>query len=212
MLTVVSLVLGLMALVAPVASGLVRGDNLSTAARMLNDQLSLARTEAINQRALIQLRIVTDRWEGQGDGVDHRYRRFSLWRYDESLPASAADRYVQISRWENLPVGVLFEPDGEPTATYAFEEFPGTYVLGEENSDSTRSGVRSGAATFDAAWIEFTPTGGLRTSGSLGSLYLLLTEGFLMDGQDVPQYTRDRQNWAKVEINPLTGRIQTTRR
>jgi prepilin-type N-terminal cleavage/methylation domain-containing protein len=217
LLTVVSIMAVLSALALPALNSLGNGSNLSAAGRLVGNLVAIARSEAINQRTLVQLRLLTTNAGGTDDVTVH-YRKLSLWKAVQS--ATGQQSYVQFSNWETLPGGVMVDPSGpDPTQNaspkYTFTP-PGTYFLNSgllNNSNGSGSGISYVAGTYNYAWVEFSPTGATTYPSGNATAYLLLTEAFMPSSQaTAPVYTpANHPNWFQVSINSLTGMSEVVR-
>jgi len=215
-LLVVCAIIGvLLAITVPTMTGLSKSNALNNGGRLLSNILTIARSEAINQRRLVQVRIATKWMSGTTEDTGSSYRKFSVWRRpqpDDAQQATGSDPYVQISKWETLPTGITFETD---PALYNFSSntsdprYPGTYAL-DSSLSNHKSSIPSGNNTVDVAWIEFAPTGNVTTGSSTpGRIYLLLTEGF-WNGSVIVS-TNKRTNWLVAAIDTLMGRSTVLR-
>ena len=208
----------LLAIMVPAVTNVAKSNNLNTGGRLVANLLTAARSEAINQRHLIQFRIAT-RWLNSSGGEDASlsYRKFSVWRRpqptDTLQSTDPNDPYMQASAWETLPPGIIFERDtsgydnlpasGTPTD-------PGTFFL-EPTLGNTRTGVRVPNGTADVAWIEFAPTGASIVSGTTpAKTYLLLTEG-VWNGTSLTSTHPGHPNWLVATVDTLVGRIKVVR-
>ncbi len=217
LLVVCAIIALILAFTIPAVTGISKGNSLSSGGRLVSNLLSVARSEAINQRRLTQLRVVT-KWMNSNGTEDSTasYRKFSVWR--RPLPGDAqqsvdpADPYVQVSKWETLPAGVTFEKD---TSTYNLPTAgdprnPGTYFL-TPALGKTKSGIKVPGGTADVAWIEFAPTGAANYSGTVpAKVYLLLTDGF-WDGTSIVSTQSNHANWLVATVDTLIGRISILR-
>jgi len=210
LLTVMALIVVMIALVAPAVSSLSKSNRLSTAGRLVSNLLTTSRSEAINQATRVQFRVVT-RWISGGTAdATQAYRKCSAWKWDRSLSTPA---FVQISKWEILPEGIIFDNGANPAGT--FVNAPTTnfqwgkpFLNGSLNN--TLSGQTSGSATFDCAYVEFQPTGATGFPVADQFVDLLLTEGFLENGQ-ITHTRKDQPNWCQIQVTSLTGRIKVSR-
>ena len=217
LLVVIAIIVVIVALTVPAITGLSKANNLNTGGRVVADVLSAARAEAITQRRLVQVRVAT-RWVGSGgEDLASKYRKFSVWRRpqpgDAQQPSSSADPYIQVTKWETLPTGVLFETDATPynfTTTTTDPRYPGTNFL-DPSLGNRRANVSTGGATVDVAWIEFTPTGSVNFSSGVmpGRVFMLVTEGFWNGTSITP--TNDHANWLLATIDTLVGRLNVLR-
>ena len=210
LLTVMAVIVVLMALAVPAVTSLSKSNRLSTAGRLVSNLLTTARSEAINQGTRVQFRVVTSWTSGGMVDATHAYRKFSAWKWDRSLPTPA---YVQISKWETLPEGIIFDNAANPAGT--FPNAPTTnfqwgksFLSGSLNN--TLSGQTSGSATFDCACVEFQPTGATGFPVADQFVDLLLSEGFFQNGQ-VTHTRKGQPNWCQVQVTSLTGRITVSR-
>ena len=121
------------------------------------------------------------------------------------------DPYVQASKWETLPTGIVFErktstytnlpPSSDPD--YAFFLTP-TLM-------NTKMGVQVPNGSADVAWIQFTPTGAPVFLGPAPTkVYLLLTEG-VWDGTSIRSTHANHPNWLVATVDTLIGRVSVLR-
>lgn len=218
LLVVVGIISILLVAVIPAVTSLTKSNSLNAGGRLVSNILTSARSEAINQRRLIQVRVVT-KWKNSSGTEDTSasYRKFSVWRRsrpdDTQQPSDPNDPYIQISRWETLPTGATFEMD---TSTYSFPtntadpRYPGTYFL-DSSLSNQRTSVNVPNGTANIAWIEFTPTGATNFSGAIPSrVYVLLTEGF-WNGTSMVYTNVNHPNWLAATVDTLVGRINVLR-
>jgi len=227
-LTVTSIMVLMVALAVPAMNSLGNASRLSAAGRLVSNLVTIARSEAINQRTLVQLRIVTTNQSGTDDITAH-YRKLSLWKLDQTQSPPV---YVQFSNWETLPYGVMLEsgtspsyptqtsnpnPTGNPyavpsttTGTYYFLN---STSLG--NADNPDTFVKVVSGNYDFAYVQFSPNGGTVFSNSASmpsTVYLMVTEGFLPSSSaTTPTYTRKHADWVQVSVNCLTGMSKVIR-
>ena len=231
LLTVVSIMAVLSVLALPAINSLGNSTRLSAAGRLVSNLVSVARSEAINQRTLVQLRVLTTNQTG-GDDLTVHYRKLSLWKLAQT--GTYAGTYVQFSSWETLPEGVMIEQNSAPNTTgsnstasnpaYLVPPNPGTYflnsaLLNTNGNGNTYPAIPYEAGTYNYAWIEFSPTGGTTfplTGGT--TVYLLLTEAFLPSSAGPPTYTARSKtkantiaNWYQVSVTSLTGMSEVMR-
>lgn len=218
LLVVMGIIALLVGLMVPAVISLTKSNNLNSGGRLVSNVLTAARSEAINQRRLVQFRVAT-RWTHSSGGEDlaSSYRRFSVWRKplpsDPVQSTDPSDPYVQVSSWETLPTGIVFERDvssySNLPATGSPND-PGTFFLAPALGN-TRTGILVPAGTADIAWIEFTPTGASIFSGNApGKVYVLVTEG-VWDGATIHPTQAQHSNWLVATVEPLVGRIAIIR-
>ena len=228
LLVVMALMVIMVGLVAPAVNNIGQANSLSGGGRLVGNLLTIARSEAINQRTRVQLRIVTKLQSGTDDLSVH-YRKMSLWKLAQS---GASGSYVPISKWETLPDGVLFEPSLNPLTksapSYVFASgtstfgtyFLNTNTLNNPNPSSGSTPVTIGAGNYNYVWIEFSPTGGTTMPIPPSTVSLLLVEGIMPStAATTPTYTSKGKvsgsaaitNWLQVSINCLTGTTKIKR-
>jgi type II secretory pathway pseudopilin PulG len=217
LLVVMGIILLLAAALVPAVTSLSKSNNLNTSGRLVSNLLTSARSEAINQRRLVQVRVVTKWLDSAGtEDTSASYRKFSVWRKpqaeDTQQSADPNDPYVQISKWETLPAGITFEKD---TSTYTFApttdpKYPGTYFLDTALSN-TKIGIKVPSGTANIAWIEFTPTGTTSFTGAIPNrVYMLVTEAF-WNGTSMTSTHSGHSNWFAATVDTLVGRVGTVR-
>lgn len=216
LMVVCAIIIVLLAFTIPAITGLSKSNTLNTAGRLVSNILSAARSEAINQRRMVQVRIATKWMNGSKEDTASSYRKLSVWRRpqpdDAQQAASSSDPYIQVTKWETLPTGVVFDSDPSP---YNFPtdptdaRYPGTHAF-DPALGNRRVGVSTANSTVDVAWIEFAPTGSVTTGGSTpGRIYLLVTEGFWTGS--VTTSTSRHANWIVATIDTLMGRSTVLR-
>lgn len=218
LLVVIGIIAVLLGLMAPAINSLSRSNNLNSAGRSVSNLLTVARSEAINTRRLVQIRIAT-RWMNSsgGEEVASSYRKFSVWRRPQSEDAVQStnphDLYVQASQWETLPDGIVFERNASTYGNLPPASDPnnvGTFFL-TSGLGNTAIGVKVPNGTADVAWIEFTPTGSSQVQGATPSrLFLLVTEG-VWDGTQIISTQSGNNNWLVTFVETLVGRIHIVR-
>ena len=206
MLAVIGIVLLITGFTVPAVVSLGKSNNLNTAARLVGNLLTVARSQAINGNSHIQVRVVTDQWLTAGsDDTTAHYRKISLWQRGSTETA-----FSQITAWQMLPAGITLDssPDPSTKAAYKFSatDPPGTYLLSTSLAN-TISGVVTGPTTIDLAYLEFAPDGSVYYNANVITLpsqvYLLLV--------DTSKLSSGAPNWAQIRAASLTGRISVVR-
>jgi len=200
LLTVMAILAVMAGLVVPAVSGLGKSSELSSGARMVSNMLASARTEAITQRAVTRMAVVTD-WPGEATAD---YRKMSIWQHD---PA-AAEPWKQIGAWTELPRSVAFEPE---SPAYVTGCDPADYLLAGTQNSFTAT-IRG--ATVTMKYAEFLPSGAARLPHATGSeVWLALAPGQITDqsiSYSVATTSGSPVNWAKISANTLTGRLRVS--
>lgn len=201
LLTVMGIIALMAGLMVPAVSGLGRASELATGARMVSNTLAAARIEAITQRAVIRLAVVTD-WPGEASA---NYRKMSIWRQDPS----ATEPWQQIGAWTQLPQSVAFEP---ASPGYVTNSDPANYLLRTATPNSFAMTVRGKVVTMK--YVEFLPSGAARLPQSTGSeVWLTMAPGSVANqslSYTVRKSSGSPVNWAKVSANTLTGRVNVS--
>jgi hypothetical protein len=177
----------------PALSGSLQGSALNTGTRTAMNLLTVARTEAITRRELVRFAVAPD-WRNASSAG---YRKFSLW----ASPTGDADSWRQISRWEELPAGIVFDPDA--AGYIATGSRPANGGIFASPADSPFS-TTVGADVVTMRYLEFTPSGGIRANSGAGHeiWFALAAE---------PNGVRTPANWAVLAANVHTGRFRHTR-
>jgi prepilin-type N-terminal cleavage/methylation domain-containing protein len=216
LLTVVSIMALLSVLALPALNSFGAGNNLSAAGRLVSNLVTIARSEAIDQRTLVQLRLLTTSVSGNALQTVP-YRKLSLWKL---VQTATGQSYVQYSNWETLPDGVIIEPSApDPTQNaaprYTYSVPTGTYYfLNSSLLNSNNSGtIAYEGGAYNFVGMEFSPTGATTYPTGFSTVYLLLTEGHMpTPTATAPVYTPPgHPNWYQVTVNSLTGISEVVR-
>ncbi|MEI9898640.1 MAG: GspH/FimT family pseudopilin [Chthoniobacter sp.] len=199
--------------VVPALKGLVGGNTVDSGAAQLSGLLNLARSEAIAQHTLVRFVVATESAAGQTDGS---LRRVSLWAWQADI-----GQYRPITKWEELPVGLIIEkgiPDYVRSASYAQNDAStvrGSCVLDDSFSAEATFSADTGFGAISTRFIEFTPSGSARIPGSSDRRAIFVaTQGF---ADATNQITHTAQvgghaaNWAQLNVDTLTGRTHIYR-
>lgn len=218
-MVVIGIIAVVVALTVPAVTSLSSAGGVNAAGRLISDLLTAARSDAINQRTRVQLRVVT-RWrDGGTEDIAAAYRKMSVWRLDQAKQTQTpppSDLYSQVSKWEMLPTGIMLDPNTDPASAsppYAFEptsshKNPGTYFL-DPSLGNQITGVIVGTATVDFAYIRFDASG---AANFPGKTFLLVTEGFRPPSGTGIVYTHSgHPNWIATSVTGITGRITNIR-
>lgn len=185
---------------------------LSTAARDLSNYLTLARAEAVRHQTVVRV-VFPMEWPEIDD--QGRYNRMGLWKWE-----AATAKFKQMHNWVKIPDGVVLEPempDYVREAGYAHHDgatIRGDYALREDVQPFIVRILESNIAT---RYIEFLPTGGARMpEGEEKRIILVAVEGFEEppgSGKIIRTATDGKHatNWAQVNIETLTGKVQIHR-
>lgn len=212
MLAVIAVISVVAGFFVPAVKGLTGGNTVDTGAAELRGLLTLARSEAIAQHTIVRFVIATD-WSGQETDAD--LRRVSLWSWHADTQC-----FLQLTAWQELPVGLLLEP-GVPTyigsARYANDPSTvhGDGVLGPGFADAAGFIASTNAGTIYTRYIEFLPTGSARIpGGSTTQAIFVATQGYTDANQQITYTSRANgqpTNWAQINVDTLTGRAQIYR-
>lgn len=192
-MVIMGIILLLVAALVPAVTSLSKSNSINTAGRMISNVLTVARSEAINRRALIRFEVATS-WPGDPGAA---YRKFTLVQHDLT---SGVD--TQLTKWETLPAGVIFNPQ-DPT--------PGSgsyfFVLNQIQTPA----ITSGTQTIPTVYIEFLPTGALNVAPASSPVRLRMVQGFLASATATSVTSTGPGNWFETSVDSLVGRIKIVR-
>ncbi len=187
LLAVMGILVLMIGATVPAITGLSQGNRLSTAASLVSNMMSVARTEAVTQRALIRFAVVED-WPGNPEA---NLRKIGIWKSD----VGTGD-WVLVSKWEDVPQGVAFDPAASEYAG----ELDTNNLLAEALPNTFTRDIGGKAVVM--RYAEFTPTGSVNLQG--------MTDLDVWMALALEQSSEDA-NWAKISTSVLTGRIKITR-
>lgn len=191
LLTVVGIMALMLGLTVPAVTNLSKANQLSNASRLVSNLLSIARTEAVTKRTQTRFVVVKD-WQDQPEAS---YRRISIWKYD-----TESGGWVQASKWEEIPQGVIFDPN---SVSYTGES-DANHLLADAGVNSFS--VEVNGKNVDLQYAEFSPTGAASMPNMTGlDIWMALTMQNLTASADAPA------NYAKISANTLTGRLKIDR-
>lgn len=209
-MAIISLVAGF---VVPAVKGIFSGTTVDVGATKLSGLLNLARSEAIAQHTLVRFVVATDWPTNNGEG---NLRRVSLWAWQAD-----SGRYLPISNWEELPVGLVLEteiPDYVRTASYAANDTAtvrGSSVLAEEKAGDATFLAETNLGTISTRYIEFLPNGSARIPGSSDRQAIFVATPGIADAGNHITHTAQANgrsaNWAQLNVDTLTGRTHIYR-
>lgn len=197
MLIVMGIMLVVLAFSVPVITGLSKSNNLNSGARLVANLLTIARSEAINRRALIRFEVATT-WPTSD--YASAYRKMTLFQHDV---ATATD--TQITKWETLPVGISFQPT-DPTVGNANPPAGGYFFALKQTSN-----LSVGGQPVTTAYIEFLPTGALNIDAGQSPVRMRVVPGFLPSAAAITPTLTSTSNWMDASIDSLVGRIALSR-
>jgi prepilin-type N-terminal cleavage/methylation domain-containing protein len=198
--------------VVPAVKGVTSSNTVNSGASKLQGLLNLARSEAIAQHTIVRFVVATD-WPTAGE--EGGFRRVSLWTWQPD-----SGRYLQLGKWEELPVGLVIEnslPDYVRTSSYAQADAStvrGTCVLSEDSGTDASFTAESTIGNIPTRYIEFLPSGSARIPGSPDRRAIFVTAPGFVTGNKIThteQSNGNSTNWAQVNVDTLTGRAQIYR-
>jgi prepilin-type N-terminal cleavage/methylation domain-containing protein len=213
LMTVMAIISLTAGFVVPAVKGVISGSTVDAGASKLGGLLNLARSEAIAQHTLVRFVVATD-WPAANE--EGNLRRVSLWAWQAD-----SGRYLQISKWEELPVGLVLEtelPEYIRTASYAQNDTAtvhGSSVLAEAMAGDAAFAAETNLGTISTRYIEFSPNGSARIPGSSDRQAIFVaTPGFADQSNHIThtaQVQGHAANWAQINVDTLTGRTHIYR-
>ncbi len=182
MLTVLAIIGIMLAIGIPAVTSLMKSGALDAATRHVSNTLSQARQYAITQRVNTRVVFPYSGTLTTGTNQAPPYQSYSVMTNNP-----VAGGWGYLSKWELLPVGVVFLQNAlDALATDPNTPFP-----------STGSGIND-----SLAYIQFTPTG-----AALRSDTLVIREGYMNGLTPTPTGV----NAATATVDNVVGRIRVTR-
>jgi prepilin-type N-terminal cleavage/methylation domain-containing protein len=192
LLVVMAIMVIILAFTIPVVTGLSKSNNLNTGGRTVANLLTIARSEAINRRALIRFEVATT-WPNDTASA---YRKIALVQHDV-----ATNTDTQLTKWETLPAGISFQPqDPAPNST-------GKYFF-SLNQTST---LPVGSQSVNTSYIEFLPTGAVNIPMASSPVRMRVVPGVLNPAGGGSISLTSTSNWMDASIDGLVGRIALAR-
>jgi prepilin-type N-terminal cleavage/methylation domain-containing protein len=189
MLAVLAIIALLVVAALPSLTGLAKSSSLQAGTRGVMNTLGLARQYAINQRTATRLIFPC---QATGAVPEMQYRSYAL-----VLSNRATGAWEYLSKWEELPTGVVFLGGNTPGGLdYLAAQLPLVLVTMPTTNDPSRP----------VACLEFTARGTAARSKTLPQ-FITLGEGF-MSATNTPRLTST--NRTDIRVHPYTGRISMT--
>jgi type II secretory pathway pseudopilin PulG len=198
LLVVIAIIILVLGFTIPAVTSLSKSNNLSAAGRMVSNLLTVARSEAINRRALIRFEVATD-WPND---LSSAYRKVTLVQHDLT---NGTD--IQLTKWETLPGGVIFKLQDPLGATPPAGS--GKYFFALNQTQSPK--LKVGGVDVSTNYVEFTPTGAINAAIQDSPVRLRLVQGFLTSLIATDATTTGTANWFETSVDALVGRISITR-
>ena len=187
LLVVIAIVALLTSVAAPSIGSVIAGSNLNRAGQLVNDQLTIARQEAVTKNCDIHVRFFTIN-SGNQSGV----RGIQLWRVEESASGPVTNAF---GRMVLLPEGVLINPANTLSP-----------LLTVPPAAGGSSGNTNLPTYGNASYTGFR----IRANGTLDNAvaannFLTLQNANPPPSADVPD------NYYTLQVNPITGKVLSYR-
>jgi prepilin-type N-terminal cleavage/methylation domain-containing protein len=191
LLIVVAIIILVLSFSIPAVTGLTRSNNLNSGGRLVSNLMSIARSEAINRRALIRFEVATD-WPNDSSAS---YRKITLVQHDASTGTD-----TQLTKWETLPDGVTLQPQDPNPGTGAY-----FFTLNQTQTPA----LKIGGQNVTTQYIEFLPTGAVNVAPANSPVRLRVVPGYFASANAVT--TTSSTNWYDMAVDAIVGRIKTSR-
>lgn len=181
-----------MGLTIPAFQGTGRGSKVRTALFQVNSHLNLARQLAITTRQKVFV-VFPDEYNTSTNKL--MYASYAVY--------GERDKYI--GEWKRLPPGVVFHPSFRPPKDPANQ--PRNLFLNDEVDyavDVPFPYIGNPNSSIFA--FTFRPDGRMDVAG-FNRKSIFLTEGWIDEGQTVPNYRGDSKVFG-VEIQPVTGQTK----
>lgn len=198
LLVVMGIILLLAAALVPAVTSLSKSNNINAGGRMVSNLLTVARSEAINRRALIRFEVATD-WPGDPSLA---YRKITLVQHDADTGSD-----TQLTKWETVPAGAIFKLQDPLGATPPAGS--GKYFFALNQTQSPK--LKVGGIDVSTTYVEFLPTGALSVAIQDSPVRLRLVQGFLPSLTAPDVTTTGATNWFETSVDALVGRIKISR-
>lgn len=202
----------MLGLAVPAVTTISKSSNLNNAGRLVSNLLTMARSEAINQRTIVRVEVATD-WPPD---QNYRFRKATLTKATLDQ-ASGNYSFRQFTGWETLPDGIVFEIN-DPIAASTPSDGSKYFRDTSGTLQNTNNSLTIGSATVPTVYFAFTPAGGLNIpSGMIVPIRARLVEGFPNGATSIAYTHKSTQsssapaNWFDLRVNPLVGRIEIGR-
>jgi len=198
LVVVVAIMILVASFMAPAVTTLTQTNKLTTSGRLVSNLLTIARSEAINRRAIIRFEVATD-WPNDASSA---YRKFALVLHDISTGTD-----TQISKWETLPSGVILkiqDPLGSSPPSGS-----GKYLFALNQTQSPP--LKVGGADVSTNFVEFNASGAVVAASQDSPVRMRLVEGFLASSNATDVTIQNAANYFDVSVDALVGRIKVTR-
>lgn len=208
MLVVIVIISIMVGLTIPAVTTLMKSGGVSAGSREISNTLGLARQLAITQRTFAR---VVFPYSQSGNPLDMRYRAYAVMTNRDN---SVAAGWAYASKWEYLPVGVMFLQTipAAPSGSGALDDQ--NSLNGQTKQMAFPLPGNPGNMAF-LAYIEFGPTGAATPLTGGGASILALTEGFVSGGVPTPTTTKTSTNTlanlTTIGVDSLVGRIKLNR-
>jgi len=187
LLVVIAIVALLTSVAAPSVSSVIAGSNLNRAGQLVNDQLAIARQEAVTKNCDIHVRFFTIN-SGNQSGI----RGIQLWRVEEGATGPVTNAF---GRMVLLPEGVLINPANTLSPLLTLSSAAG-------GSSGTMNLPTYGNASYTGFRI--------RANGTLDKT--VAANNFLtIQNANPPPSANVPDNYYTLQVNPITGKVLSYR-
>jgi len=200
-LTVIA-VIGLVAGLTTMATGLLTATSLTASTRNFADFLNLCRSQAISDHTAIRVGVVTQSSRNR----EAEYRAYAAWRWDKR-----SRDFVQLTRWKSIAPDLAFEsefPNHLRESLHAREDassIRGDYVFSIPKGKNQFVAEDANGDQVRLAFVQFKPSGRVEAPG--GDQRNLI---FAMRYRATARKQRS-ENWSQINLDTLTGRYRVYR-
>jgi uncharacterized protein (TIGR02596 family) len=209
LLAVVAIIALLTAFVVPATSNMLRGSQLTQAAQMVSDQLSLARQTALSKSHSVEVRIYqfsdpSMPGETVGAPGNGKYRALQCFEIQDSGAAVAMGKMQILPQTVIIDSGIASSGSNSLSTIISSAQLsPGVPTI-SHGTDAGYAAIPRAGTAYNAATFRFLRDGSANFSSSASQWYLTLHN--LTDGNALAS---PPHNFVTIQVDPANGHILT---
>lgn len=201
LLVVIGIIAIMLVAVIPAVTSLSKSSGRKSGISNLSIMIEQARSLALSDSRNTYVAFATTPPAGASPAVidDYSYRAYAVFEDD----AAGMPHAIQVTKWQKLPPGISFRSQDESSG-------PGTCLTSTTNNTTSAFNFAPTSGTITCPYLQFDSTGSVVQPTSAAPMRLVIFEGFVRSGTEVPTAREASQQPVRdeIEIGRFNGRAR----